>query len=332
MADEIWLNIPGYNNYLISNKGKIWSKNRQKYKKSFILAGYYSVILGTKSFRIHRLVAQIFCKNENPNKFTIVNHKDGNRLNNISENLEWVNHAKNTKHSFQFRKTNLPSIRGEVQQIKEGSVINTFKSAQDAVRITGVNSSNLYAVLNGRKKDLLGYIWRYVNQIEEPEGKTLEEYDMYIITRNGKVFSKHIKNYIKGSISNNGYAMVVLNKKGVKPKGFLVHRLVATVYLDNCCHHPIVNHKNGNKLDNRIENLEWVSANQNIIHSIYDLKKGNTKKIEQYDLFGNFIATYESCKIASDITGYKQHSITKVARGERKSLFGYIWKFSQIEI
>jgi hypothetical protein len=113
--------------------------------------------------------------------------------------------------------------------------------------------------------------------------------------------------YMKGSMANNGYMMVVLSRNNVKPKGFLVHRLVATAYLDNPCSYPSVNHKNGVKLDNGIENLEWVSTKQNI-------------------------AVYDSAKSASEATGYKYYSITKVTRGERNSLFGFTWKFSKIEI
>lgn len=76
----------------------------------------------------------------------------------------------------------------------------------------------------------------------------------------------------KQSISKNGYARVNLSKNGVNTK-YLVHRLVAKTFIDNPFNKPQVNHKDGNKLNNSIENLEWVTQSENIIHAIKKLNK-----------------------------------------------------------
>nr|DAW45505.1 MAG TPA: homing endonuclease [Caudoviricetes sp.] len=91
----------------------------------------------------------------------------------------------------------------------------------------------------------------------------------YEITRNGEIYSlKHNKRkLIKGYIDKYGYRRVLLHIWG-KRKKYFVHRLVAMKYIENPNNLPQVNHKDGNKLNNNVENLEWVTAKQNIQHAI----------------------------------------------------------------
>ena len=91
----------------------------------------------------------------------------------------------------------------------------------------------------------------------------------YEITRNGEIYSlKHNKRkLIKGYIDKYGYRRVLLHICG-KRKKYFVHRLVAMKYIENPNNLPQVNHKDGNKLNNNVENLEWVTAKQNIQHAI----------------------------------------------------------------
>lgn len=98
----------------------------------------------------------------------------------------------------------------------------------------------------------------------------------YEITRNGEIYSlKHNKRkLIKGYIDKYGYRRVLLHILGKRQKYF-VHRLVAMKYIENPNNLPQVNHKDGNKLNNNVENLEWVTAKQNIQHAI----KNNLRKV-----------------------------------------------------
>ena len=90
----------------------------------------------------------------------------------------------------------------------------------------------------------------------------------YKITRDGKVISlKHNKEReIKGYIDKDGYRRVLLHIDGKRRK-FFVHRLVAQQYIENPENKPQVNHKDGNKLNNNVENLEWVTNKENIRHA-----------------------------------------------------------------
>lgn len=94
----------------------------------------------------------------------------------------------------------------------------------------------------------------------------------YIITSEGTIFSCYSNKYLKLTKLNTGYIDVVLKVCGEK-KHFSVHRLVAEAFLENPKNYKYVNHINGNKEDNRIENLEWVSQKENVEYNYKVLNK-----------------------------------------------------------
>lgn len=97
----------------------------------------------------------------------------------------------------------------------------------------------------------------------------LKEYPQYGVTSCGKVFSKTPNRYISCKGDKNGYIRVALSHPITKKlKTFKIHRLVGLLYLPNPENKPEINHKNGNKQDNRAENLEWVTTQENITHAV----------------------------------------------------------------
>jgi len=114
----------------------------------------------------------------------------------------------------------------------------------------------------------------------------IEGYENYIITRQGEAINTNTGRMMKKQINNAGYYRVEFSKAG-KQKKLFVHRLVATAFIPNKESLPQVNHLNGDKLDNRIENLEWCTASQNHKHSfkylgrpvtkVFDAANGKTK-------------------------------------------------------
>ena len=95
--------------------------------------------------------------------------------------------------------------------------------------------------------------------------KEIKNYENYLIYDNGEVFNKNSNQFLKGSIGENGYRYYRLSKEG-KKKMFYAHRLVAEYFINNPLDLPIVNHKDGNKLNNNIKNLEWVTYSENTKH------------------------------------------------------------------
>jgi hypothetical protein len=112
-------------------------------------------------------------------------------------------------------------------------------------------------------------VWKEINGYE----------GIYLISNLGNVkslerfvsnhsgFNKKLKEkYRKPSISKTGYYVLDLQKES-KRKTFKLHRLIAIAFIENTFNKPCINHKNGNKLDNRIENLEWCTISENNIHA-----------------------------------------------------------------
>ena len=111
--------------------------------------------------------------------------------------------------------------------------------------------------------------------------KKIKNYDNYYIYDNGDVLNINTNKILSGSIGNNGYKYYRLSKNNHK-KMFYVHRLVAEHFVENIKKLPVVNHKDGNKLNNNVDNLEWVSYSDNVKHFHKKIKKEKNKKIQKY--------------------------------------------------
>lgn len=101
---------------------------------------------------------------------------------------------------------------------------------------------------------------------------TKEIYDIifekYIVEKNGDVFNKITGKKLKHHLTNSRYYMIEAQLSKTLRKKPLVHRLVAIKYIPNPMGLPQVNHKDGNRLNNHVSNLEWCTAKQNIRHSV----------------------------------------------------------------
>lgn len=127
---------------------------------------------------------------------------------------------------------------------------------------------------------------------------------------------------IKPRIQNNGYLIVWLRREGVT-KAISVHRLVATTFLQSQNADFEINHKDGNKTNNAISNLEWVSRSENIKHSYKEL---NRPKNMRSVLCVETNIEYDSIQEAAIKTNTNSASIGHVLAGRNKTAGGYTWK------
>lgn len=164
--------------------------------------------------------------------------------------------------------------------------------------------------------------------------KTVNECDLYEVSDSGQVRRKDSGHILKGKV-NHGFLSVKFTFPDGIQRRFRVHRLVAEHFLpEPKPNENEVNHKDGNKLNNCVDNLEWVSHRDNILHYYQKLKKekkarknnGQKVPVIQFDLNGNEIARYESVSEASRATGIKIGAISYVINGRFTHTGDFTWK------
>ena len=151
----------------------------------------------------------------------------------------------------------------------------------------------------------------------------------YEISNYGQVKNKNTKRILKPTLIN-GYLAVGLRANNKTSMSF-IHRLVATSFVLCTDKTYVVNHKDGIKTNNHVENLEWVSLSENGKHAYrLNLHKPNRIGVSQYTLSNVLIKEYDSLLDAEWETGVFNGSISKVCRGDRgkKTAGGYIWKYT----
>ena len=163
----------------------------------------------------------------------------------------------------------------------------------------------------------------------------------YMVDARGNVFSLKRNRVMTPCKSNNGYLQVHLTKDG-KGKSFKIHRLVAMAFIPNPCNLPQVNHKDEDKCNNHVDNLEWCTQSYNMNYNdgqkrraknrnYEDIsrKRSNSqsKEVTQYDFDGSIIAVWKNAYVAEK-HGYDRGMINQCCIGNKKSHRGYIWKYT----
>ena len=274
--------IPNYENYWIFDNGDVYNENtKQVLKGSIGEHGYRYYRLSKdnkkKMFYGHRLVAEAFL--DNPNDLPVVNHKDGNKLNNNVDNLEWVSYSDNTKAWHEGRAS--------------------------------------------KKNQKLEY---YTGDLENENWKP---YQNYLVSNYGRVRHATKNNLLKPSLTC-GYYKVRLSKDGLT-EDKMVHKLVWELFSDwdmpdNI---SVIDHIDGNKTNNYINNLRKISLSENVKAALYETKTNATaKRVAQYDLNGNFIKEFPSAAAAARELNLDSSVISKVCRGDKyKSHGGFKFKY-----
>ena len=276
------IQIKNYPNYWIDDQGEVYNETTQKILTGSIGENGYKYYRLTKNgkkkmFYAHRLVAEAFL--ENTKNLPVVNHKDGNKLNNTIDNLEWVSYSDNAKHWHK----NIDS---------------------------GIRTQTNY----------------YQEDLEQEEWKKFQN---YFVSSYGRVRHATKNNLLHPSIAS-GYYKVRLSNNGLV-SDYMVHKLVYQLFKDDYDDTKIIDHIDGNKLNNYKDNLRQVTVSENVMAAYYKTKTNTSAKIvEQYDLQGNLLNTFPSTKEAARVLGLDASAISKVCRGVKyKTHGGFVFKYKE---
>lgn len=337
---EVWKDIANYDKYEVSSFGNVRNKKTGRILKPSNIGGYYSVGLSNKktnSFSLHRLVASAFI--ENPENKLHVNHKDKNSLNNKLSNLEWNTAKENNKHKsagvIQTTNQNLAIWR---INILTGERLEKYNSIEDGAKWLYSNNisknfnsarTSISCATRGIYKSSFGFKWELDkgNNLENEIWKEIrienEDTTGYFVSSLGRFKNK------KGVIMENykphhsGYIYLRVNIKK-----YALHRLVSLAFIENPNNKPFVNHIDGNKTNNNVSNLEWVTCSENNLHNYkIGLNKGHKRKIIQCNLQMNEIKTFETIKAASNELKISLSCIKDVLKNKQKSTKGFMFKY-----
>ena len=159
--------------------------------------------------------------------------------------------------------------------------------------------------------------------------KDIKNYEgLYAITSCGKVWSYKSKKFLTPRKHSSGYLRVNLYKDGIKID-YYIHRLVADAYISNPNGLLEVNHKDENKHNNSINNLEWCSREYNINYGTRNKKNSDAKSIAVFCLELNKV--FRSIKDAANEVGISPVYIGRCCKGKQKTSGGYHWQYAEVE-
>lgn len=166
--------------------------------------------------------------------------------------------------------------------------------------------------------------------------KDIEGYEgLYQVSNIGRVRSLRNNIILKSKIERSGYERVILSVNNIH-KDYYIHRLVANAFIPNPNNYPIVNHKDENITNNRVDNLEWCTQEYNINYGTGNKKRGlsNTngklsKPVLQYTLEGIFIKEWKSTMDVQRNLGFYHANISRCCRNIIKTAYSYIWKYKK---
>lgn len=157
-----------------------------------------------------------------------------------------------------------------------------------------------------------------------------------------------VKNIITGkllvaSVNPYGYLTVKMDRPNLPRKNMFVHRAVAETFIPNPENKSQVNHKDGNKANNCVENLEWVTPAENQRHAYRVLGRcsslkgklgkdnGNSIPVYQYDLDGNFVRSWDAVSDAARALGCNPCQIINQMAGRIITCHGFLWSYEKAD-
>ena len=328
--DEIWKNMSsiGFSKYDVSNCGKIRNVCTQYVRRlkprsdGYITTSIRNDMGDLISLSVHRVVAKIFIPN--PEQKSTVDHIDKNRSNNKSSNLRWASYIEQCKNRKKIINRQGRSIN---QCTLDDTYIKTWSSIKNAALSLNINETSIARTLNGRFKSGGGYKWKYNDGDHIGEIWQLVPIEIKNIYASNYGRIKNSNGHILNGNNHNGYINIKLSNN----KHYQVHRLVCLTFngLPPDDMRIYVNHIDGNKSNNRSDNLEWISHSENISHA-YDIglinNKAISKSLIKHTLDGSYIEKYNSITAGSNAMDTNRKSIVSAITNNSGIYGGFLWK------
>jgi len=289
---EIWKSIPGFNKYKVSSLGRIMAVKTGKLMTPYIKNGYSTCnIIDDNGIDKNVFFHRMVGITFIPNldaKPTI-NHLNKIRNDNRVENLAWASFKEQNDHKFS---------------------VNPPEKKRTIIAITNIS-------------DLENEIW-----------KDIEGHPLYKVSNRGRVKytiktagTSIIQKITEGCLTPHGYKTCSI-KIGNGEKRFLIHRLVANAFLENPLQKPLVNHKNGIKHDNHLENLEFSTNSENVRHAHDTGLCSSKKEIYQLNEKNEIIKIWQSITEAATSCKITISNISHCLRGESLTAGGFWWVYA----
>ena len=135
--------------------------------------------------------------------------------------------------------------------------------------------------------------------------------------------------FLKPCDNGRGYLYISLSDGTGEHKRHYIHRLVGEAFVPNPLEKEDVNHKDENPSNNHASNLEWLTHKENLNYGMRNerVAKANSKPVAQYTKAGAFIKVWASAAEVKRQLGFNHSNIIQVAKGNRKTACGFIWKY-----
>jgi hypothetical protein len=314
---EAWGPIEEAPGYQVSSLGRVMGRRGKPLTQIVNQFGYKTVspYVGGKTLyrQAHRLVAQAFIPN--PDGLPLVNHIDGDRLNNVVSNLEWVTARQNAERVVKPAEESARRSRKVVQTFPDGhsEIWNSMKEAAEEAGICSATMVSSYC-RTGRTCPG-GSRWAYVEDTAPaPEDERWALAQGIEISSHGRIRLKSGQ-VVAGRMRGNY----------LRYQSHGVHRLVAEAFCGRPPGSDVVNHKNGDPADNRASNLEWLTQQQNCAHAV---ATGLSRRYSVQRTAPNGETTdYPSIQEASRQTHISAGDICWACKGHKARAGGSQWKY-----
>ena len=301
-------------------------------------SGYLKVSIDGNDFLVHRLVAFAFLGPPPAENRWMVNHRDNNPSNNRLENLEYVSRSQNMLHSFR-NPSRGTSSKPVMWRTMGSQSWNMCSSGTVASQQLGVSQTSVSKCCQ-QKGSINGFELRFVSDGDRTIHPQ-EEWRPMLDTRSGEIVPGRMVSSLgrvrgkngcvsKGYLARTGYFTTYISGiSGFKSRNERVHRLVASAFLQPP-DSPLrvqVNHRDGNKENNAAQNLEYVSASENVAHyyAVGDRKGTSAGRPVESRLYGsgNDWHPHPSILAAAQMLGVCRSGISACINGRSRRSGAY---------